>query len=379
MKIVTVLGARPQFIKAGNVSREIAEHDDIQEVIVHTGQHYDANMSDIFFEEMKIPKPDYYLGIGGKSHGAMTGQMMEKIEEVAVKEKPDWILVYGDTNSTLAGALVAAKLRIPLAHVEAGLRSFNMNMPEEVNRILTDRVSHLLFCPTDTAVQNLEKEGFPFKLSFNRSQRILNVGDVMKDGAEFYRKFARKPDIALSDDFILCTVHRAENTDNEEKLRNIFSALETIAEERQVVLPLHPRTRQKLQAVNYISKTKNLRFIDPVGYLEMVWLLDHCSIVMTDSGGLQKEACFFKKPCITLRDETEWVELMENRFNVLAGTERERILDALENFDFNSNYDIDLYGNGRASEKIVKELLNDRKTFSPFATGEGFKYLDKKR
>jgi len=336
-------------------------------------------MSDIFFEEMKIPKPDYYLGIGGKSHGAMTGQMMEKIEEVAVKEKPDWILVYGDTNSTLAGALVAAKLRIPLAHVEAGLRSFNMNMPEEVNRILTDRVSHLLFCPTDTAVQNLEKEGFPFKLSFNRSQRILNVGDVMKDGAEFYRKFARKPDIALSDDFILCTVHRAENTDNEEKLRNIFSALETIAEERQVVLPLHPRTRQKLQAVNYISKTKNLRFIDPVGYLEMVWLLDHCSIVMTDSGGLQKEACFFKKPCITLRDETEWVELMENRFNVLAGTERERILDALENFDFNSNYDIDLYGNGRASEKIVKELLNDRKTFSPFATGEGFKYLDKKR
>jgi UDP-N-acetylglucosamine 2-epimerase len=250
IKIVTILGARPQFIKAGNVSREArrqkAEGRSIEEVIVHTGQHYDANMSDIFFEQMQIPKPDYFLGIGGKSHGAMTGQMIEHIEEVVLKEKPDWMLVYGDTNSTLAGAIVASKLHIKLAHVEAGLRSFNMKMPEEVNRILTDRVSDILFCPTNAAVQNLKNEGFPFVMATNKQQLIANVGDVMQDGAIFYKNLSQKPSSFLfpPSSFILCTIHRAENTDDEARLRAIFEALNEIAKEKQIVLPLHPRTKK---------------------------------------------------------------------------------------------------------------------------------------
>jgi UDP-GlcNAc3NAcA epimerase len=353
MKILTILGARPQFIKAGAVSREIKRQKEegkrLKEIIVHTGQHYDANMSDIFFEELHLPKPDYFLGIGGKSHGAMTGQMMEKIEEVALKEKPDIIMVYGDTNSTLAGALVGAKLHIPVAHVEAGLRSFNMNMPEEVNRILTDRVSKWLFCPTDIAVKNLKNEGFD-----NFDCKIIKSGDVMQDGAEYYKQFAKKPNIDIKDNFILTTIHRAENTDDENRLRNIFEALNEIAKDRQVILPLHPRTKQKL--TNIPITNNQLTIIDPVGYLEMVWLLDNCDMVITDSGGLQKEAYFFKKPCITLRDETEWVELIENNFNVLAGADKNRILSIYKTHKFNYNFNIDLYGNGRASEKIVKLL-----------------------
>jgi UDP-GlcNAc3NAcA epimerase len=350
MKILTILGARPQFIKAGAVSREIAKHNNIKEVIVHTGQHYDANMSDIFFEELHLPKPDYFLGIGGKSHGAMTGQMMEKIEEVALKEKADIIMVYGDTNSTLAGALVGAKLHIPIAHVEAGLRSFNMNMPEEINRILTDRVSKWLFCPTDSAVQNLKNEGFD-----NFDCKIIKSGDVMQDGAEYYRQFAKKPNIDIKDNFILTTIHRAENTDDEKRLKDIFEALNEIAKERQVILPLHPRTKNILKQIEI--NIENLTIIEPVGYLEMVWLLDNCDMVITDSGGLQKEAFFFKKPCITLRDETEWVELVENNFNVLAGADKNKILSIYKTHKFSYNFNIDLYGNGRASEKIIKELL----------------------
>ena len=242
MKILTILGARPQFIKAGSVSREILKHKEIKEIIVHTGQHYDANMSDIFFEEMQIPKPDYFLGIGGKSHGAMTGQMIEKIEEVCLKEKPDWIMVYGDTNSTLAGAIVASKLHIKLAHIEAGLRSFNMNMPEEVNRILTDRVSNILFCPTDTAVQNLKNEGYD-KLDC----KIVKSGDVMQDGAIFYKDLAVKPSFNIKENYILCTIHRAENTDDETRLRGIFEALNEIAKEKKVILPLHPRTKKMVE------------------------------------------------------------------------------------------------------------------------------------
>jgi len=350
MKILTILGARPQFIKAGTVSREIEKYDDIHEVIVHTGQHYDANMSDIFFDEMKIPKPDYFLGIGGKSHGAMTGQMMEKIEEVALQEKPDWIMVYGDTNSTLAGALVASKLHIRLAHIEAGLRSFNMQMPEEVNRILTDRVSNVLFCPTDTAVENLKEEGFE-----HFDSHMIKSGDVMYDGALFYRQFAKKPSIDLNKNYILATVHRAENTDDPKRLRSIFHALDTIGKGTQVVLPLHPRTQKILEQLQ-ITLT-NINFIEPVGYLEMVWLLEHSSMVVTDSGGLQKEAYFFKKPCITLRDETEWVELVENRFNVLVGADKDLIIDRYNNYLFNNAFEMNLYGNGDASKKIVEELL----------------------
>ncbi len=351
MKILTILGARPQFIKAGAVSREIAKYDNIKEIIVHTGQHYDSNMSDIFFEELHLPKPDYYLGIGGKTHGAMTGQMIEKIEEVAFKEKPDIIMVYGDTNSTLAGAIVGSKMHIPIAHVEAGLRSFNIKMPEEVNRILTDRVSKWLFCPTDTAVENLKKEGFE-----NFDCKVIKSGDVMQDAALFYRQYAKKPEnVEIEENFILSTIHRAENTDNENRLKNIFEALETIAKEKQVILPLHPRTKRIIQNIGL--KLKNITIIEPVGYLEMVWLLDNSDMVITDSGGLQKEAFFFKKPCITLRDETEWVELIENKFNVLAGANKEKILDVYRSFEFNNNFDVDLYGDGRASERIVKELL----------------------
>jgi len=350
MKILTILGARPQFIKAGTVSREIANHDQLNEVIVHTGQHYDENMSDIFFEEMKIPTPNYFLGIGGKSHGAMTGQMIEKIEEVALQEKPDWIMVYGDTNSTLAGAIVASKLHIKLAHIEAGLRSFNMKMPEEVNRILTDRISNALFCPTDTAIENLRNEGYD---DFDCS--VVKSGDVMQDGAMFYKTLAVKPNCSIEKNYILVTVHRAENTDDVNRLKDIFDALDKIAKEKQVILPLHPRTKNIIEGLEL--NLENLTIIEPIGYLEMIWLIDNCDLVMTDSGGLQKEAFFFKKPCITLRDETEWIELVNNGFNVLVGADSEKILSTYESFNFNSDFNIDLYGNGQASKKIVLEFL----------------------
>ena len=353
MKILTILGARPQFIKAGSVSREIARHREIEEIIVHTGQHYDANMSDIFFEEMKIAKPNYFLGIGGKSHGAMTGQMIEKIEEVCLKEKPDWVMVYGDTNSTLAGAIVASKLHIKLAHIEAGLRSFNMKMPEEVNRILTDRISQILFCPTDTAVENLKNEGYD-----HFDVKVVKSGDVMQDGAMFYKELAVKPSYDIQDNFILCTIHRAENTDNEKRLRDIFEALNEIAKQKQIILPLHPRTKKIIE--NLELSVENLTIIEPVGYLEMVWLIDNCSLVMTDSGGLQKEAYFFEKQCITLRDETEWVELIACGANRLVGANKEKILEAYaQHSEFNTkNSSLNLYGGGRASENIVKALMS---------------------
>lgn len=359
MKIVTILGARPQFIKAGSVSREILRQQksgkDIVEIIVHTGQHYDVNMSDIFFNEMKIPKPNYYLGIGGKSHGAMTGQMIEKIEEILIKEQPDYVLVYGDTNSTLAGTIAASKLHIKIAHIEAGLRSYNMNMPEEINRILTDRISSWLFCPTQTAIDNLEKEGIT---GWQTGAQAILSGDVMQDGALFYKQLAEKPkNLELADNFILCTIHRAENTDVSERLMSIIEALNEIAATKQVVLPLHPRTKKIIMS-HHIDISK-LTIIDPVGYLNMVWLISNCELVMTDSGGLQKEAFFFSKPCITLRDETEWVELVDNGVNVLVGADKQLILNAYANsssIDAES-MNLNLYGNGQASEKIVSELL----------------------
>jgi UDP-GlcNAc3NAcA epimerase len=352
MKIVTILGARPQFIKAGSVSREIAKHKNVTEIIVHTGQHYDANMSDVFFEEMKIPKPDYNLGVGGKSHGAMTGQMIEKIEEILAKEKPDWLLVYGDTNSTLAGAIAASKLHIKVAHVEAGLRSFNMRMPEEINRILTDRVSSIMFCPTKTAIANLEQEGV------NSWQTQVSLsGDVMQDGALFYREFAQKPDVVIDDEFVLCTIHRAENTNDIQCLTNIIEALNEIALTKQIILPIHPRT-SKILASMPVTLSENIKVIDPVGYLNMIWLIDHCSLVMTDSGGLQKEAFFFGKYCITMRNETEWVELVNNNFNVLVGANKEKILTAFNGHSFSGDFSLDLYGGGFASKTIINELIN---------------------
>jgi len=355
MKVVTILGARPQFIKAASVSREFEKYDEIKEIIVHTGQHFDVNMSDVFFKEMHIPRPSYNLGVNGKNHGAMTGEMLEKIESILLEEKPDWVIVYGDTNSTLAGALAASKLNIKIAHIEAGLRSYNMNMPEEINRILTDRISNLLFCPTDSAIENLKKEGFE-----NYNCEMIKNGDVMQDGAVFYSKLAQKPSV-ISDnqDFILSTFHRAENTDNDERLKAIVKALNTISEEKIIILPLHPRTRKLLNEKPY-SLSKNIQVIDPVGYLEMIWLIKNCSLVLTDSGGLQKEAFFFRKYCITLRDETEWIELIENNLNVLAGAASKKIIDIYQNHVFQNNFNLNLYGDGEASKIIVNTLLKEK-------------------
>ena len=350
MKILTIIGARPQFIKAAAVSREIAKHDDIEEIIVHTGQHFDSNMSEIFFDQMKIPKPEYNLEINSLSHGAMTGRMMEEIEKVLLDVQPDWVLVYGDTNSTIAGSLAAKKQHIKVAHVEAGLRSFNMDMPEEINRILTDRISDILFCPTQTAIDNLKKEGYD-----NIDTKIVNCGDVMLDAALFYAKMSNELNIDLPQKFILSTIHRAENTDDPERLGNIFSALSDISKEIPIVLPLHPRTR-KILAKSKIDVTK-LHIIEPVGYLEMVYLLKNCEMVMTDSGGLQKEAYFFQKMCLTMRDETEWVELVQNGFNKLVGADKNLILSGYQDFkNLTVDFSKKLYGNGDASSKILTEL-----------------------
>lgn len=359
MKIVTILGARPQFIKAGAVSREVLRQAEngknIKEIIVHTGQHYDANMSDVFFDEMQIPKPQYSLGIGGLSHGEMTGQMIEKIEKILIKEQPDCLLVYGDTNSTLAGSIAASKLGIKIAHVEAGLRSFNMAMPEEINRIVTDRLSSWLFCPTQIAVDNLVKEGIT---QWQTDAKATLSGDVMRDNALFYSDFARQPqNLAVKKEFVLCTIHRAENTDNLDNITNIVSALNESAKMKQVILPLHPRTKKILET--YKLELKDITVIDPVGYLEMVWLLKNCDMVLTDSGGLQKEAYFFAKPCITMRSETEWLELVEHGFNYLSGANKEKILALFKDADFSSDFNKNLYGAGNASEHIITELLND--------------------
>ena len=356
MKIVTVVGARPQFVKAAVVSRAMAKAGGIDEVIVHTGQHYDANMSDVFFEEMEIPRPDYNLNINGLSHGAMTGQMLEKTEQVLMTEKPDWVLVYGDTDSTLAGALAASKLHIPLAHVEAGLRSFNMQMPEEINRILTDRVSNVLFCPTLQAVTNLNNEGFG---TFDCN--IVKCGDVMYDAAMFYKNKARQPKAELSKKYILCTIHRAENTDNIDKLMGIFNALETITLNNPVVIPIHPRTKAILSKNHYNIAQSNIIFIDPVGYFEMIWLITNSQLIMTDSGGLQKEAYFFQKKCVTLREQTEWTELVDCGCNMLAGSDTDNIINSVtEMLSRNTDFTQPLYGDGHSGEFIVQQLMNIR-------------------
>jgi len=363
MKILTVIGARPQFVKAAVVSRAIRNFSGISEVLVHTGQHYDDNMSDVFFREMDIPSPAIHLGIGSGSHGKMTGRMLEKIEEVLVREKPSIVLVYGDTNTTLAGALAAAKLHIPVAHVEAGLRSWNFQMPEEINRILTDQLSHWLFCPTDTAVENLLSEGIREKLGAGR--KVRNVGDVMYDAVLYYQ--AKASPSAMIEQFVrengagyvLATVHRAENTDCPERLMKIFDALQEVARQVPVICPVHPRTAARLaeQGIDLSSSSRNLYLCNPVGYFDMLTLQKSCRLVMTDSGGVQKEAYFFRKPCITLREETEWVELVQEGWNLLAGAEPDRILVAFRHFSGElPHWDERLYGDGQAGDKIVKEL-----------------------
>lgn len=348
MKIVTIVGARPQFIKSATLSRHIAKCEHINEIVIHTGQHYDTNMSELFFKEMDILKPKYHLGVSSASHAKMTAEMIKKIEDVLIEEKPDSVLLYGDTNSTLAGAITASKLHIKIAHIEAGLRSFDTSMPEEINRIITDRLSSYLFCPTDRAVENLKSEGFD---CFDCS--IIKSGDIMYDGVLYYKKFAKKPDIKISDDFILATIHRPENSDSAENLKNIIDALNHIGKSTQVILPVHPRTKKQLQVFGI---KVDFKIIEPVGYFEMLWLLEHCSRVVTDSGGLQKEAYFFQKPCIVLRNSTEWMELLDIGCSTLVGQDRDRIVETCKTLMFSSDA-TGLYGNGDASEIIIKEIL----------------------
>lgn len=354
MKIVTVVGARPQFIKAAALSRVLATREGLEEIIVHTGQHFDKNMSEVFFDEMQIPRPGYNLDIHSVGHGAMTGRMLEGIEGILKKEKPSILLVYGDTNSTIAGALAAKKMHIPVGHIEAGLRSFNMKMPEEVNRILTDRISDYLFCPTTTAIKNLEDEGFSnFPCSIHR------CGDVMQDAALHYAKLSAEKSTVLKtlgnpEDFVLATIHRAENTDDPIRLKSIIMALEEVNQEQQVICPIHPRTR-KILADQGIRP--GFVMIDPVGYFDMIELLKAASMVMTDSGGLQKEAFFFHNPCVTLRDQTEWTELVDHGFNRIAGADYEDIMVQYRAMrTARVNYEVDLYGNGRASQNICDVL-----------------------
>lgn len=359
MKICTIVGARPQFIKAATVSRVVAHCDDIEEVIIHTGQHYDANMSENFFDELKIPTPAYNLNIGSGLHGLQTGKMLGDIESVLLKEKPDWVLVYGDTNSTLAGALAAAKLHIPVAHVEAGLRSFNRKMPEEINRITADHLSQLLFAPTDNGYQQLLKEGMA-------KEQIRNVGDVMFDATLFYNEFnANRETICEKQNlspksYALVTIHRAENTDNMTRLSHILGALSELSSELDVLLPLHPRTRVMLESKNLLNSVKNsIQLIEPVGYLDMLALEQSAQCIITDSGGVQKEAYFNKVPCITLRDETEWVELIKVGWNQLCSPEQPfSLLERVHDVRDVSNLTYEkLYGNGDAAEKIVKALM----------------------
>ncbi|MCH7603905.1 MAG: UDP-N-acetylglucosamine 2-epimerase (non-hydrolyzing) [Planctomycetes bacterium] len=363
VKIVTVIGARPQFIKAAVVSRAIdrvEHHDQIQEIIVHTGQHFDANMSDVFFEELNIRPPDHHLGIGGMSHGEMTGRMLIAIEKILLQERPDWMLVYGDTNSTLAGALAAAKLHIPVAHVESGLRSFNMRMPEEVNRVMTDHVSTVLFAPTRIAISNLHREGIP-------GDKIINVGDVMYDSALHYQEQAGprlkkfKAMGLVSGEYVLATVHREENTDDHQRLQEIIGGLIRISQRRLVVLPLHPRTRAALEATELMADAQRyLRLIDPVGYLDMLCLEMNARLIATDSGGVQKEAFFFGVPCLTLRDETEWVELVEIGANMLVNADAETINAAAIAAEDKVISNEQLYGDGAAGMAIVDCLVGQK-------------------
>jgi UDP-GlcNAc3NAcA epimerase len=355
-KIVTILGARPQFVKAAVLSRIIREHGEIEEVIVHTGQHYDHGMSAVFFEEMSIPEPAINLNVNNLGHGAMTGEMLMKIEAVLLSEKPDAVVVYGDTNSTLAGALAAKKLHIKLAHVEAGLRSFNMKMPEEINRIVTDKIADLLLCPTETAVKNLHNEGL------DKGGSIIDLsGDIMKDAVSYYSKKAKKQSRIVKnlglkvDDFVLTTIHRQENTTRREVLEDILEGLNKVAENQQVVFPLHPGTAAKIKSfdLNY-----GLNFIDPVGYFDMLQLLDHCSLVITDSGGLQKEAFFHEKPCIIARHETEWVELVNGGYAKLVGTDPQQMIAAYHHFRQGGlTYDHTLYGT-HVGERIYQQIAN---------------------
>ncbi len=378
MKIVTVVGARPQFIKASAVSRAIQglnrRRSRIQEILVHTGQHYDDVMDKVFFEELELPKPDYHLGVGSGSHGGQTGRMLERIEAVLVKERPRWVLVYGDTNSTLAGAMAAAKLNIPVAHVEAGLRSYHRKMPEEINRLLTDHLSTFLFCPTNQAVKNLAKEG----IKDSNRRPVKKVGDVMYDSILYYSEIAEKKSSIIQDlglclstpnsklknqDYYLATLHRAENTDDPKRLRSILKALNEIGRKVSVILPLHPRTKKMMEVHHLLSKSRWIRLIDPVSYLDMLHLEKNAKAILTDSGGVQKEAYWLSVPCLTLREETEWVETVQSRWNTLVGTEPKKIVRTVGRFNKKAlpKKRSSAFGDGKASEMIVGLLVKSSK------------------
>lgn len=350
VRILTVLGARPQFIKAAALSKAIAENSNFQEVLVHTGQHFDANMSAVFFREMGIPKPKYNLNIHSQSHAAMTGNMLVALEKVMVEEKPELVIVYGDTNSTLAGALAASKLHIPVAHIEAGLRSRNMQMPEEVNRIITDRISTFLFCPSAESVSNLIAEGVS-------ESKVFEVGDIMLDSLNLHRQKANpkstREQLNLKGPFVLATIHRQENITDATRLNSIFKALAEINKKLLVVLPVHPALKKVLPI-----SASNLKLIEPQSYLNLLGLLEQTQLVLTDSGGLQKEAYYMQKYCLTMRDETEWVELVEAGVNKLVGADSKEILLAFKSFSEKqfaaSPY---LYGKGDTANQILDKVM----------------------
>ncbi|HAH50518.1 MAG TPA: UDP-N-acetylglucosamine 2-epimerase (non-hydrolyzing) [Balneola sp.] len=355
MKIATVIGARPQFIKASTVSRVIKYSPHIQEFIIHTGQHFDSNMSEVFFNEMDIPKPAFNLNINSVSHGVMTARMLEGIEEILLNEQPDLMIVYGDTNSTLAGALAAVKLHIPVVHIESGLRSYNLEMPEEYNRIITDRVSKVLFVPNQTGFDNLISEGFE-----NFDCEIINSGDVMLDATLHYSKMESlvsknvKQKIDTEEDYILATIHRQENTNDINHLKNIINALNELHETYNLIVPLHPRTKQIIQRENL---DVNFNVFDSLGYIDMMYLIKNCSLVITDSGGLQKEAYFLKKYCLTLRSETEWVELVNHGFNFIIDKDFDllRVLTK-QYFGKKIKENLNFYGDGKSAETIVSSI-----------------------
>jgi UDP-GlcNAc3NAcA epimerase len=393
MRIITIVGARPQFVKAAVVSRAIAAHNQssragggeiLEEFIIHTGQHFDSSMSDVFFEELNIPRPNLNLGIQALSHGAMTGRMIEEIEKVLSERQPDWVLVYGDTNSTLAGALAAAKQSVPVVHVEAGLRSHNRHMPEEINRVVTDSLSSLLFCPTSQAVQNLRLEGFnqvaqiiddtetpSLSIGLNPFKPwVVNIGDVMYDALNYYKEKARDQSTILDDldlqtrNYLLATIHRAENTDHPKRLKGLCAGLKSLASLYPVVMPLHPRTRSALTRQGLLDDlARSIQLIEPVGYLDMVNLEDNSRLIITDSGGVQKEAYFCNVPCVTVRRETEWVELLEIGCNRLVEPQAEAMLAAIQDAlaaQISWPKEDKPYGQGNAGEKICSILIQSK-------------------
>jgi UDP-GlcNAc3NAcA epimerase len=378
-KIITVIGARPQIIKAAAISRAIKNNfsDKILEVIVHTGQHYDENMSQIFFEELEIPFPNYNLNVGSGSHGEQTAKMLEGLENIYVQEKPDAVIVYGDTNSTIAAALAAAKIHIPVIHIEAGLRSFNKAMPEEINRIACDHMSTLLFTPSETGHRNLLNEGIKNDQKEAASidnPKIYLCGDIMYDNSLYFSAMSEQKSKILeeleitTDEFILCTIHRDTNTDDTSNLNAIFRALLRIQKTSnlKIVLPLHPRTKEKLNShldknlLTEINQNKNFKIIPPTGFLDIISLEKNARLIITDSGGLQKEAFFFQKPCVILRDQTEWIEIVENGNALIAGANELKIISSVETLIKKTDYTYpNLYGDGNAANFICKKITEE--------------------